>query len=451
MSGTILIVDPVATNRITMKVRLAQACYSTAMAATVEDAVSAARLARPDLIVADESLLAAGLCLRLAEAGRGIPVIALCNSEGRLAALRAGADAVLERAADEFMLMARIRSLMTGKVAAGLQPEPAGMAEAQAAWGPAPVEAGRLVLIAQDAATTIGWRQALATRGAFAIEANTPERALIDAAGGRPADIYLIAADLRLPGDGLRLLSELRARPASRDCAFVIAMADERKALAPIALDLGADDVLPVALRDRAAADEAALRLTAQLSRKRAADRSRAAAERERRWALTDPLTGLHNRRYALPRLEEMASGSGDLAVMVIDLDRFKAINDSYGHAAGDAVLAEVAARLAAAVPPSALLSRLGGEEFLVAVPGLTPWQADAMAERLRSAIAQAPVAMPALLGGGAVAVTASVGLAQANPGEGAELLMLRADRALLRAKQRGRNMVISAAHEAAA
>lgn len=472
MSGTILIADPVATNRITIKVRLAAACYGTAMAGSVDEAVAAARRSAPDLIVVDESLLQAGnsgLIARLADhpPTRGVPVIALCGPSGRLAALRAGADAVVDRPADEFMLLARIRSLLAARGAGFLRDgasgaasaaEVNGLAEAQAPFAPAPAPTpvqtgtGRLVLVA-DPPTVIGWRQALGPRTSLTIEANTPERALADASAGRPADIYMIAADLALPGDGLRLLSELRARPASRDAAFVIALPEDRATLGPVALDLGADDVLPLFFRDRPAGDEAALRLVAQLGRKRAADHRRAAAERERLWAVTDPLTGLHNRRYALPRLEAMAATDwrGELAVMVVDLDRFKAINDRLGHAAGDSVLTEVAARLADALPAGALLARIGGEEFLVAVPGLSPRQAEATAETLRLAVAARPVALPPLLGGGAIAVTASVGLAHEGAGESAAVLMLRADRALLSAKEHGRNRVITARHEAAA
>ena len=102
-------------------------------------------------------------------------------------------------------------------------------------------------------------------------------------------------------------------------------------------------------------------------------DQLRASVEDRLRLAMTDPLTGLHNRRYAmahLSRIAERAAVAGrTFALMILDLDRFKAINDTHGHAAGDAVLAEVAARLSAQLRPIDLVARIGGEEFLIALP----------------------------------------------------------------------------------
>ncbi|AXC50130.1 diguanylate cyclase [Paracoccus suum] len=461
MSGTILIADAVSRNRIALKVKLSAACYDTCVATDVDTALAGARAQVPDLLLVDDALPGGGaieLFRRLAAdpLTRAIPVIALCDASGRLPAVRAGADAVLERPVDEFLLLARIRNLMAGGGRPLAGPDTPtvpdafaalGLAEAPASFAPAPSPKGRLVLVAPDGATVIGWKQALGGHGPFSIEASSAERALNDAAAGRPGDVYLIAADLALPGDGLRLLSELRARPSSRGAAFIIALSDERAALAPVALDLGAGDVLPMSLRDRPVAEEAALRITAQLKRKRAADHRRLAAEAERHWAVTDPLTGLHNRRFAMPRLEAMAAEAerGELAVMVVDLDCFKAINDTYGHAAGDTVLTEVACRLAHVLPPSALLARIGGEEFLIAIPNLLPGGAEAAADGLRRCVAAAPVELPAILGGGQIAVTASIGLARGMQGELANIIMLRADRALLGAKSMGRNRVVAA------
>lgn len=462
MSGTILIADAVSTERIMLKVKLTAACYEICVASTVEAALATARTIRPDLVLVDDALPGGGsaeLCRLLAAdpATRSIPVIALCDASGRLAAVRAGADAVLDRPVDEFLLLARIRNLMAAEPRNATSAEDSalctnGMAEAAAIFTPAPAPA-KLVLVAPDGATVIGWKQALGGRAHLTIEASSAERALTDAAAGRAAEIYLIAADLALPGDGLRLLSELRARPSSRSAAFIIALDGQRAALAPVALDLGAGDVLPMSLRERSIAEEAILRITSQLNRKRLADRRIAADETERRWAITDPLTGLHNRRYALPRLAEMVADNprGELAVMIIDLDRFKSINDTYGHGAGDTVLTQIAARLAHALPPSALLARIGGEEFLVAIPNLAPGGAVNAAEGLRRTVAAAAVDLPGSLGGGAIAVTASIGLSLARPGASADTLILRADRALMGAKSMGRDRVIHAPYEIAA
>ena len=446
MSGTILIADATPTTRIRLKVRLAAACHDTIMAGDVATALDSARQWQPDLIVADESLAGGGvvaLCHALGRdpATRAIPVIALCSDAGRLDAVRAGAAAVLARPAEEFMLLARIRSLIASRPAEVDADAMPGLAEAPAAFVAQP--GGQVTLIAPDVPTAIGWRQALVGAG-LAARIGTPEQVLTDASSGtRIADLYVIAADLSQPDEGLRLLAELRARPHSRHSAFVIALAEHRAMLAPVALDLGAGDVLPLSLGDRTVAEEAALRINAQLARKRVSDRQRQAAERERRWAMIDPLTGLHNRRFAAPRLQAMMAEAQEVAVMVLDLDRFKAINDGFGHAAGDAVLTEVAARLKASVPPEALLARIGGEEFLIAIPDLDYEAASRTAEALRRAIAAEPVPLPPAAGGGAIPVTASVGVAHGRPHGSAEAMLNDADRAMLRAKTRGRNRVI--------
>ncbi|SFF14223.1 GGDEF domain-containing protein [Blastococcus tunisiensis] len=160
-----------------------------------------------------------------------------------------------------------------------------------------------------------------------------------------------------------------------------------------------------------------------------------------------DPLTGLFNRRYLVehsPRMWRQARRDGSrLAAMVLDLDHFKRLNDAYGHAAGDAVLREVAAALAAAVRPSDVLARTGGEELLVLGQVADPDEALHLAERLRAAVA------------GSVtpdghAITASVGVALARPVDGQDptdelwRLVDRADAAMYEAKQQGRDRVVS-------
>jgi two-component system cell cycle response regulator len=129
---------------------------------------------------------------------------------------------------------------------------------------------------------------------------------------------------------------------------------------------------------------------------------------------------------------------------MLLDLDRFKAVNDTWGHAAGDAVLVEVARRLRETLRPADLLARMGGEEFLVALPEVTEAAARAMAERLRRAVGCAPVALPG--GEGPVRVTVSIGLVLAGAGalaaQPAAAAIEAADRALLAAKADGRNQV---------
>ncbi|MBM7808578.1 diguanylate cyclase (GGDEF)-like protein/PAS domain S-box-containing protein [Geodermatophilus bullaregiensis] len=162
--------------------------------------------------------------------------------------------------------------------------------------------------------------------------------------------------------------------------------------------------------------------------------------------AVRDPLTGLHNRRHldrALAADLARRPRSGELSVLVVDVDHFKRVNDRFGHAAGDRVLTAVAAVLDGAVREGDTAARLGGEEFVLVLPGAGRAQALERAERVRSEIAAARH----LLGGEALAVTASVGVAVC-PSDGADAaaLLEAADRALYTAKATGRDRVVAAA-----
>jgi two-component system cell cycle response regulator len=191
--------------------------------------------------------------------------------------------------------------------------------------------------------------------------------------------------------------------------------------------------------------EEVVIRLRTQIQRKRMADRLRATMADGLRLALIDPLTGLYNRRYALPhitRIAERAQETGrSFAVMLLDLDRFKAVNDTYGHAAGDVVLAEVAQRIRNSLRGVDLVARIGGEEFLVALPDTALDAARGTAERLRRIIADRPIRLPGALG--EITVTASVGLAMGGAdGVAVEQVVDFADQALLGSKSEGRNLV---------
>ncbi|NEM04812.1 histidine kinase N-terminal 7TM domain-containing diguanylate cyclase [Geodermatophilus normandii] len=161
--------------------------------------------------------------------------------------------------------------------------------------------------------------------------------------------------------------------------------------------------------------------------------------------AVRDPLTGLHNRRYLDRALDaDLAHRprSGQLSLLVVDIDHFKTVNDRFGHAAGDRVLTSVAGTLSAAVRGGDTAARLGGEEFVVVLPGAGREQALVRAEQVRREVAAAQH----LLDGEPVAVTVSVGVAVCPAdGTSAAALLEAADRALYTAKATGRDRVVAA------
>jgi diguanylate cyclase (GGDEF)-like protein len=155
--------------------------------------------------------------------------------------------------------------------------------------------------------------------------------------------------------------------------------------------------------------------------------------------SVIDPLTGMLNRNALAIRIDELTQQAAILrepvALVVGDLDRFKSINDGHGHAAGDAVLKDVAYRMRKALRAYDLAYRLGGEEFLVVLPGAGVEQAARVAEALRRSIADEPIA--------GLLVTMSFGVSASAPGEFQyDEVFADADVALYRAKQEGRNRV---------
>lgn len=452
MGGKILIVDDVATNRIVLKVKLASAFYETVQAAGGVEALRLARQMRPDLVLLDVELpdmSGIEVCERLKAdaATRDIPVVmitAFHDMARKMEALQAGAEEVFWKPLDEMVLLARLRSLLRARETAeqlGLRDSTyreLGFAEAAKPFG----EQALVGLVAGRMETALAWKRELQSHLSDRILVLDREAALGDFASGKVPDVFVVAADLTRPGDGLRLMSELRSRAGTRYSAVCVMLPAEARETAAVALDLGASDLIE-AQSDPA---EMALRIRTQIARKRQSDRLRASLADELRLAMTDPLTGLHNRRYALPhlaRIAERAKASGrQFAVMVLDLDRFKAINDTWGHAAGDAVLIEVAKRLKSNLRAVDLIARIGGEEFLIALPDTTLEAAQATAERLRRVVGDRPV--PLQKGNGSIPVTLSIGLALgADPAAGSvEDLIGLADRALLGSKADGRNQV---------
>ena len=183
--------------------------------------------------------------------------------------------------------------------------------------------------------------------------------------------------------------------------------------------------------------------------RKRYTDFLRQKLDSSMEMAVTDALTGLHNRRYMTGQLQALvgraAQGGAQVAVLVLDIDHFKSVNDSFGHDAGDEVLVEFAVRLATNVRAVDLPCRMGGEEFVVVMPGASLEDAGRVAERIRRDVASAPFRV--MGGKEQITITISIGVA-ATTGDGdtPEGLLKRADEGVYEAKAAGRNRVIARA-----
>ena len=439
MTGRIVVLDPSAESG-NLRDALAAKGYEVEFAESLR---AARRLARPDAVLAALVPVGAGdearleLAVRLAgdtlfsrcgviAIGRELPPAA------RQTLLRGGVIDVLDGGPDRRFLAARLRALGRPRSVAdelALREETAralGLEDAPALASTVP---GRISVHASDIDAAL--------RLVAALGPHVSDRlSMAGAHGASPAEVGLLVVG---PGDDPDTVADMRAR--LRDARLLALLPEGQGADAAAALDFGADDV--AAIGDDPA--EIALRLRALMRQAQDRARCRSRVADGLASAHRDALTGLWNRRYAEPHLARLVRsaevGDRPLSVLMIDIDRFKSVNDRFGHPAGDAVLREVASRLDRSLRAADLLARFGGEEFLVTLPNTDPVQARIVAERLCVAVAERPVPLP---GGAEAALTVSAGLAHLRPGSGgapgaASALVAAADRALYASKAAGR------------
>ena len=450
MSARVLVVDDIELNVKLLEAKLSSEYFDVLSASSGIAALEIAEAELPDVILLDVMMPRMDgfeVCRRLKSNPRtaDLPVVmvtALSDAANRMRGLEAGADDFLTKPVNDVALFARVRSLARLKRMMEewrLRDEICGrfggpQSAAADEGGPA-----RILIVEEDAfaAARMSETLALAHRVTIA-DSCTEAQSQLD------GETELIIASLTTPdGDPLRLVSQCRANELFRQMPILLIAADRDLPRLARGLDLGANDYLirPV---DR---NELLARTNTQVRRKRLQDRLNDNYRRSLSLALTDELTGLYNRRYLLAHLDELFArinhdGLG-VAVLLVDIDHFKQVNDTYGHAAGDDVLRELSARATNAVRSVDLVARLGGEEFVVVMPETGPAIAAAVAERLRLAVANEPFAIRT--SGDSLPVTVSVGVttAMAN-GDDRDRLLKRADDALYRAKADGRNRVVS-------
>lgn len=453
MAGRILIADDVATSRMTLRVQLASSRYDVTMAESPRDLDAYLRLAAPDLmILADRfgALDGPSLVRQIrARAGFGqTPILAVLDrsrSDVRTALLAAGADDILQRGHSPAALMARVRALLR---AGEMRAETLRRKETAAAFGFAETavafeSAARISFVTENAQGMAVWTGALPRMINGTVSVQDPLLALDDSRGNHPADAFVVDSSLPHAAGGLAFLSELRSRGPTRHAAILYVHAEDDPDAGATALDLGANGLVAASAKP----EELALRLRTLLKRKAEGDALRKTVEDGLRLAAIDSLTGLYNRRYAMAYLERAAKESErtgkPFAVMVADLDHFKSINDSFGHAAGDAVLRKLARTIRDGLRGEDLVARLGGEEFLIVMPATDLDRARPAAERLCRKVSQMSVKVPRFDKPirATISIGGAVGGATGTPAD-VDTLVARADEALYRAKSGGRNKV---------
>jgi two-component system, cell cycle response regulator len=452
MTARVLVVDDVPANVKLLQARLSAEYFDVITAMSGDEALAICERAKCDIVLLDvmmPDMDGFEVCRRF-KAGpttHHIPVVmvtALDQPSDRVKGLQAGADDFLTKPVSEIALIARVRSLARLKVMTDeLRMRALASRDIGVTGGEreALTEAGRNghILLVDDRPLSYEHMAAiLAGEHSVDIEAD-PNAALFRAADGN-YDLLIVSLAL-VDFDGLRLCSQVRSLARTRNTPILaIADADENARLVR-GLEIGVNDYLfrPI---DK---NEILARVRTQIRKKRYTERLRDSVQTSIELAITDALTGLHNRRYMETHIaglvEQALSRDQPLAVLVLDIDHFKLVNDTHGHDAGDEVLREFARRMRKAIRGIDLACRYGGEEFVVVMPETDLDAATAVAERLRRRIASEP--FPIQQGAQGIDVTISIGIAALGGNDDAASVIKRADQALYRAKRNGRNRVV--------
>ncbi|KAA0698392.1 PleD family two-component system response regulator [Neorhizobium sp. P12A] len=456
MTARILVVDDIPANVKLLEARLVAEYFDVLTAENGQQALTISDSTQVDLILLD--IMMPGMdgfevCERLKANPRTshIPVVmvtALDQPADRVRGLKAGADDFLTKPVNDLQLISRVKSLLRLKTlsdelrARAETARTLGIDDLQRLGEGRTEESGQVLLV--DGRGNSQERIVRALKPIADVSAlSDPQAALFEAAE-HPFDLVIVNSNFD-DYDPLRLCSQLRSLERTRFLPVLLITEQGADDMIIRALDLGVNDyiVRPVD------PNELVARSLTQIRRKRYNDRLRASVQHTIELAVTDALTGLSNRRYLDNSLKmifnrSMARGR-PLSVLITDIDRFKQVNDVYGHDAGDEVLREFAARIRATVRGADLACRYGGEEFVVVMPDTSADVAATIAERLRAAIESRPFMLKN--SGLSLNVTASFGIsARVNGIETPDHLVKQADRALYEAKNTGRNRVVASA-----
>jgi two-component system cell cycle response regulator len=454
MTARILVVDDIPANVKLLEVRLLAEYFEVLTASNGADALETCENGKIDVVLLDvmmPDMDGFEVCRRLKSdpATAHIPVVmvtALDHVSDRVRGLEAGADDFLTKPVNDLQLMTRVRSLVRLKMLTdelrlrASTTRNIGIEELLSRREPAGEAMPRVLLI--DERQSSGARVAGLLAKTARVDVVTDPHVGFFQAAEEPYECVLVSTGFA-EFDPLRLCSQLRSLDRTRFVPIILLAEQGEDDRIVRGLELGVNDYLirPI---DR---QELTARLRTQVRRKRYNDHLRASVTQTIEMAVIDGLTGLHNRRYLDSHLQTLfdraVARRRPLSLMITDLDRFKSVNDTYGHDGGDEVLREFARRLRKNVRGIDLACRFGGEEFVVVMPDTEAAIAEKVAERVRAEIAE----LPFLINGEGVPVTVSVGLSSLKRGlDSVAELLKRADVALYEAKSGGRNRVVARA-----
>lgn len=451
MTARILVVDDVLPNIKLLVAKLTREYFDVLTADSGPEALKIVSREMPDIVLLDVMMPGMDgfeVCRRIKAnaATAHIPVVmvtALDQASDKVAGLEAGADDFLTKPVDDLALHARVRSLVRLKVMMDelRNRELTGTllgVTSRAAAEREEVAGASILLVHHDNAEAKAQAKLLSEFGTVTIDSGYDDCA--DIVRRKSFDLLIVRLDLG-GQDGLRVASRLRSYRETRQVPILAIAEDGDTESAVKALDFGVNDYLMRPIDE----NELRARVRTQIRRKRYADRLRESFHLSIKLATSDAVTGVYNRHYLTSHLATLLQraheAQKEFSLLMLDIDHFKSVNDTYGHVAGDGILREFAGRISLGVRGVDMVARYGGEEFVVLMPETSQEIASMVAERLRAMIADKP--FECLSAEKPVSLTVSIGIAGYQRGDHTgESILERADDALYAAKKKGRNRV---------
>ncbi|MAE52406.1 MAG: PleD family two-component system response regulator [Micavibrio sp.] len=453
MSARVLVVDDILPNVKLLEAKLTNEYYDVLTATSGAEAIEKIEHEKPDIVLLDVMMPGMDgfeVCSHIKNNPlcAHIPIVmvtALTDVADKVRGLEAGADDFLSKPINDVALMSRVRSLVRLKMALDewrIRENTAnqlGVVEETSHVMSESVEKANILLIEDRSFEAQKIEQTLETDSHHIVVKDSGVQAMGEIAK-QDFDVIIVSINLEHE-DGLRLCSHLRSNERTRMVPIIMIGEDQDMKKIAHGLEIGAHDYILRPLER----NELLARVRTQVRRKRFQDRLRATYEISLSMALTDGLTGLYNRRYLQVHLQKVLTKNREsnkrTAVLMIDIDHFKSVNDTYGHDVGDQILKVFAQRLRDNLRSFDLVARMGGEEFVVVLPEVSEDRPYMVSERLRMAICNEPI--PCNTPEGHLTVTTSIGGAIIKPDDDdtTESALKRADVCLYKAKKDlGRN-----------
>ena len=452
MTARVLVVDDIPTNVKLLAARLSAEYFDVLEANNGADAIEICQTGEVDLILLDVMMPEMDgfeTCNRLKQDPKTqhIPVVmvtALDQPSDKVRGLEAGADDFLTKPVDDVQLMARVKSLSRLKSLTDELRSRAVTGQAIAIEDVVEMTANISTVDANILVIDSDAHNAKRLIETLEVDHNvqhlpTPEDATFTLADG---NFDVVVVSMALDGiDPLRVCSQIRTLEATRSLPIVLVADVPDKPKVVRGLELGVNDFILRPIER----NELAARVKTQIRRHRYSNELRKNLSSTVAMAVIDGLTGLYNRRYfdrhMSVLLEKARESDNNLGLMMLDIDFFKSVNDTHGHAAGDEVLKEFSQRMQRNIRGMDLACRYGGEEFAILLPETDLAHAKGVAERIRHAVASEPFETETTM---PLNITVSVGISiNEHEDDTPEQMLKRADIALYRAKREGRNRIV--------